>query len=185
MLTSSPHTNKAMNSFNEANVRRDSVGRFANKPGTGTPPEANFEGDAIEEVFEDSGYADWLRNVIACSDGDIDYDEIKEQLVTKNSDGDWACNPSRYDLVLIEGRFDFQTYSTTKDAIDYVIAPAIEGSGVCRRDEFDLDAIADEVVVNVAPPNSLNPSYALIADADKFWLAVGKHTKQGSSTSAH
>lgn len=31
-----------MNNFNEANVRRDSVGRFASKPGSGTAPEANY-----------------------------------------------------------------------------------------------------------------------------------------------
>ena len=163
-----------MNSFNEANVRRDSIGRFANKPGAGTPPEASFE---AEEVFENSGYADWLRNVAACSNEDIDYDEIKERLVTKNSDGDWECNPSRYDLAPIKEGFDFPTYSTPKDAIDYAIAPAIEGSGICKRDEFDLDAIADEVVIDVAPPDSLNPSYAVIADADKFWLAVEKSAK--------
>ncbi|EPD32583.1 hypothetical protein HMPREF9306_01284 [Propionimicrobium lymphophilum ACS-093-V-SCH5] len=163
-----------MNSFNESNVRRDSIGRFTNRPGADTPPEASFESDAIEEVFEDSGYADWLSNVMACSDRDIDYDEIKEQLVTKNSDGDWECNPSRYDLAAINEKFDFQTYSTTKDAIDYAIAPAVEGGDVCERDEFDLYAIADEVVVNVAPPGSLNPSYAVIADENKFWLAVEK-----------
>lgn len=174
-----------MNSFNESNVRRDSIGRFTNKPGADTPPEASFESDAIEEVFEDSGYADWLRNVMACSDGDIDYEDIKKQLVTKNSDGDWECSPSRYDLALIEQGFDFDTYSTFKDVVDYAIAPAVEGGGVCERDEFDLDAIADEVVVDVAPPNSLNPSYAVVADGSKFWLAVVKHTKQGSSTSAH
>ncbi|MDK7733389.1 hypothetical protein QP568_03640 [Propionimicrobium lymphophilum] len=157
-----------MNSFNESNVRRDSIGRFTNKPGADTPPEASFESDAIEEVFEDSGYADWLRNVVACSRGDIDYDDIKKQLVTKNSDGDWQCSPSRYDLALIEQGFDFDTYSTFKDVVDYAIAPAVE------RDEFDLYAIADEVVVNVAPPGSLNPSYAVIADENKFWLAVEK-----------
>ncbi|EPD32580.1 hypothetical protein HMPREF9306_01279 [Propionimicrobium lymphophilum ACS-093-V-SCH5] len=168
-----------MNSFNEANVCRDSIGRFTNKPGADTPPEASFESDAIEEVFEDSGYADWLRNVMACSRGDINYDDIKKQLVTKNSDGDWECSPSRYDLALIEQRFDFDTYSTFKDVVDYAIAPAVE------RDEFDLYAIADEVVVDVAPPNSLNPSYAVVADGSKFWLAVVKYTKQGSSTSAH
>ena len=163
-----PPTYRAMNSFNEANVLRDRIGRFANKPGTSTPPEASFEADAIDEVFADSGYADWLRNVIACSYGDIDYDDIKKQLVTKNIDGDWECSPSRYDLALIEQRFDFDTYSTFKDVVDYAIAPAVE------RDEFDLYAIADEVVVNVAPPGSLNPSYAVIADENEFWLAVEK-----------
>ncbi|MDK7733392.1 hypothetical protein QP568_03655 [Propionimicrobium lymphophilum] len=166
-----------MNSFNEANVRRDSLGKFANKPGSGTPPEASFESDAIEEVFEDSGYADWLRNVAACSSEGINYDEIKRQLVTKNIDGDWQCNPSRYDLALVEESFDFDTYSTFQDVVDYAIAPAVEGSGVCSRDEFDLYAIADEVAVDVAPPGSLSPSYALIADADEFWLAVEKSAR--------
>lgn len=34
-----------MNSFNESNVRRDSHGKFANKPGATTPPEAEVEPD--------------------------------------------------------------------------------------------------------------------------------------------
>ena len=61
------------------------------------------------------------------------------------------------------------TYTTRDDAIAAVI-DAIEATGEATADEYDIDAIADEVVGDYASGYQL-------ADEDTFWAAVERHAR--------
>ena len=61
------------------------------------------------------------------------------------------------------------TYTTRDEAITREIVTAIEAGGVATRDEYDIDAIADEVL------GDYTEGYALKVDADEFWTVVARH----------
>jgi hypothetical protein len=63
------------------------------------------------------------------------------------------------------------TYSTRDEAIEREIVVPIEATGVATRDEYDIDAIADEVL------GGAGDGYALTVDTDGFWAAVEKHAR--------
>ena len=62
-------------------------------------------------------------------------------------------------------------YTTRTEAIDREIIEAIEATGVVEdaHAEFDIDAIADEVL------GDYEDGYALTVTTDEFWDAVAKH----------
>lgn len=57
------------------------------------------------------------------------------------------------------------TYTNRNDAIQYEIADALHG----WMTEFDIDAIADEVL------GDYGDGYALQVTEDEFWNIVAKH----------
>ena len=69
------------------------------------------------------------------------------------------------------------TYSTREEAIEREIVDAIEATGEATRDEYDIDAIADETLE--AGDFGTNGSYAYrsAVDADEFWTIVAKHAR--------
>lgn len=62
------------------------------------------------------------------------------------------------------------TYTTRTDAITAVIA-AIEATGEATAAEYDIDAIADEVIGSHAA------GYAITDDEHAFWAAVANHAR--------
>lgn len=72
-------------------------------------------------------------------------------------------------------------YTTRQEAIEQAIAPALGEFG----EDYDIDAIADEVLVwhdgygaNPAHPNDYwlgAQGYTVIEDDDEFWAAVERH----------
>lgn len=62
-----------------------------------------------------------------------------------------------------------QTFSTRSDAIEQLILPALEVPGVSTADDYDVDAIADEVLGEHAQ------GYAQQVDTDTFWTIVERH----------
>jgi len=60
-------------------------------------------------------------------------------------------------------------YTTRDEAIEREIIAAIEAGGVAGRDEYDVDAIADEVL------GGFEDGYAVKVDDDEFWQAVERH----------
>lgn len=64
-------------------------------------------------------------------------------------------------------------YSTRDEAIEREIITAIEGSGTARN-EFDIDAIADEVIEQVITETG-QVTYQVTDDTDAFWAAVERH----------
>lgn len=63
-------------------------------------------------------------------------------------------------------------YSTRNEATDAIIT-AIE-AGDATRDEFDIDAIADEIIEQVTTETG-QVTYQVTADTDAFWAAVERH----------
>ena len=63
------------------------------------------------------------------------------------------------------------TYTTRDEAIEREIIDPIEASGEVTdaRAEFDIDAIADEVL------GDYSEGYACRVDDDRFWAAVEAH----------
>ena len=63
------------------------------------------------------------------------------------------------------------TYTTRDDAIDAEIIDPIEASGEVTdaRAEFDIDAIADEVL------GDYDEGFACMVDADRFWEIAMAH----------
>lgn len=79
-------------------------------------------------------------------------------------------------------------YTTRNDAIDYEIVQAIEASGYVKNayEEFDIDAIADDVLEYVDGWNDERGAYMLNKqgyrlaediDHDDFWASVKRHAK--------
>lgn len=64
-------------------------------------------------------------------------------------------------------------YSTRNEAIEREIVTAIE-AGDATRNEFDIDAIADEVIEQVITETG-QVTYQVTADTDDFWVAVERH----------
>lgn len=64
-------------------------------------------------------------------------------------------------------------YSTRNEAIEREIIAAIE-AGDATRSEFDIDAIADEVIDQVITETG-QVTYQVTADTDDFWAAVERH----------
>lgn len=64
-------------------------------------------------------------------------------------------------------------YSTRNEAIDREIIAAIE-AGDATRSEFDIDAIADEVIDQVITETG-QVTYQVTADTNTFWAAVERH----------
>ena len=64
-------------------------------------------------------------------------------------------------------------YSTRNEAIEREIITAIE-AGDATRDEFDIDAIADEVIEQVISETG-RVTYQITVDTDAFWAAVERH----------
>ncbi|PFG21253.1 hypothetical protein [Serinibacter salmoneus] len=64
-------------------------------------------------------------------------------------------------------------YATRKEAIEREIIAAIEGTGEVAdaRVEFDIDAIADEVLSDYLP------GYEVMANTEGFWAAVERHAR--------
>lgn len=64
-------------------------------------------------------------------------------------------------------------YTTRTEAIEREIITAIEAGGtdVARAEEYDIDAIANEVIVPT------NGAYIVIDDVEAFWTAVERHAK--------
>lgn len=60
------------------------------------------------------------------------------------------------------------TYATRSDAIAAVIT-AIEATGEASADEYDIDAIAAEVIGDYA--------HGYQIDEDAFWTVVASHVK--------
>ena len=64
------------------------------------------------------------------------------------------------------------TYTTRNEAIEAEIIAAIMSSGaVAHISEYDVDAIADEVL------GDYHQGYASQVDAGEFWTIVEKHAK--------
>lgn len=63
-------------------------------------------------------------------------------------------------------------YSTRNEATDAIIT-AIE-AGDATRDEFDIDAIADEIIEQVTTETG-QVTYQVTDDTDAFWAAVERH----------
>lgn len=61
-------------------------------------------------------------------------------------------------------------YTTRTEAIAREIVEPIE-VGPTSADEFDIEAIADEVL------GTYEQGYACLVDADDFWAAVARHVK--------
>lgn len=60
------------------------------------------------------------------------------------------------------------TYSTVNEAVHYeIITPLNE-----YADEFDIDAIADDLIIHGGTP--VNPKFYIDPDKD-FWAVVEKH----------
>jgi len=64
---------------------------------------------------------------------------------------------------------EMSKHSTRDEAIQSEIITAIEATGVATRDEYDIDAIADEVL------GGYDEGYELIVDSAGFWAAVERH----------
>ena len=64
-------------------------------------------------------------------------------------------------------------YSTRNEAIEREIVTAIE-AGDATRNEFYIDAIADEVIEQVITETG-QVTYQVTADTDDFWVAVERH----------
>ncbi|UYG15744.1 hypothetical protein BRM3_08810 [Brachybacterium huguangmaarense] len=62
-----------------------------------------------------------------------------------------------------------QTFTTKQDAIEQLILPALEVPGVSTVADYDVDAIADEVL------GDYEQGYAQQVDTDAFWEIVAKH----------
>lgn len=63
-----------------------------------------------------------------------------------------------------------KTYSTRDEAIEREIVDAIEaGVVIDARAEYDIDAIADEVL------GDYDDGYACMVDHDAFWASVAAH----------
>ena len=60
-------------------------------------------------------------------------------------------------------------YTTRNEAIATEIVEAIEATGVATASEYDVDAIADEVL------GGYDEGYALTVTDDEFWTAVERH----------
>ncbi|MDM4761900.1 hypothetical protein QT381_02635 [Galbitalea sp. SE-J8] len=71
------------------------------------------------------------------------------------------------------------TYSTRTEAIAREIVAAIEGSQSAAVDEFDIDAIADEIIAPVVaeegPSAGYITGYRCTVTPDEFWTIVEKH----------
>ncbi|MFR1472694.1 MAG: hypothetical protein ACLS2Z_05315 [Actinomyces urogenitalis] len=63
-------------------------------------------------------------------------------------------------------------YSTRNEATDAIIT-AIE-AGDATRNEFDIDAIADEIIEQVTTETG-QVTYQVTDDTDAFWAAVERH----------
>lgn len=61
------------------------------------------------------------------------------------------------------------TYTTRDDAIYWQIIRPIEATGEASRDDFDIDAIAAEVL------GDYSTGYACTVDEEVFWAAVAAH----------
>lgn len=61
-----------------------------------------------------------------------------------------------------------RTYTTRDEAITREIVEAIE-AGEARRDEYDIDAIADRVL------GDYEEGFALKVDTDEFWEIVAEN----------
>ena len=64
-----------------------------------------------------------------------------------------------------------KTYATRQEAIDREITDSID-AGDAHSEDYDLDAIADEVI-----DRDEDGRYYVKADFDAFWAAVAKHDK--------
>ena len=64
-------------------------------------------------------------------------------------------------------------YSTRNEAIEREIVTAIE-AGDATRNEFDIDAIADEIIEQVTTETG-QVTYQVTDDTDAFWAAVERH----------
>ena len=63
-------------------------------------------------------------------------------------------------------------YSARNEATDAIIT-AIE-AGDATRNEFDIDAIADEIIEQVTTETG-QVTYQVTDDTDAFWAAVERH----------
>ena len=63
------------------------------------------------------------------------------------------------------------TYTTRDEAIEREIIDPIEASGIASRDEYDIDAIAAEVL------GDYDAGFASQVDADEFWDIVARNAK--------
>ena len=72
-------------------------------------------------------------------------------------------------------------YSTRDEAIEREIVVAIEATGEATRDEFDIDAIADEVLIWEDGAGTAHPlnhqGYRVTDDTDFFWAVAQKHAR--------
>lgn len=74
-----------------------------------------------------------------------------------------------------------RTYPTRTECVNREIVAAIE-EGAATADEYDIDAIAYELVMDVRAYNSDdvqlgNIEYFVPYDPDRFWEVLGKHAK--------
>lgn len=70
-------------------------------------------------------------------------------------------------------------YTTRLEAIEDIV-DAIEAGGAVEdpRAEFDIDAIADEVLTyDPALGHIQDAAFVLTVDADEFWDVVAKHAR--------
>lgn len=63
-------------------------------------------------------------------------------------------------------------YATRNDAIFREIVAPIEATNEALHDEYDIDAIADEVL------GHHEAGYALQVDTETFWKIVEKHERE-------
>lgn len=66
-------------------------------------------------------------------------------------------------------------YSTRTECIDREIVEPIEASGIAKANEYDIDAIADKLVVMEPMDERHECSYRVDADEDEFWACVLDH----------
>ena len=69
------------------------------------------------------------------------------------------------------------TYSTRTECIESEITSTIEASGVAKADEYDIDAIADELVVMEPMDEHHECSYRVDADEDELWACVARSAR--------
>lgn len=71
------------------------------------------------------------------------------------------------------------TYTTRSEAVLREVIEPIEATGEASRDEYDIEAIADEVLeYDPAFGHIQDAGYSLKFDVDDFWDVVRRHERE-------
>ncbi|MBF4194641.1 hypothetical protein [Mycolicibacterium phlei] len=73
-----------------------------------------------------------------------------------------------------------KTYTTRSEAVLREIVEPIEASGINDAyAEYDVDAIAEEVLDYRASQDARECGYRTVVEADEFWRIVAKRARRG------